>query len=329
MTSTGTEPQLRPAALGAAAPLNGGERRDSVPAARPRAQPGRPAGREHGTRACYVLGVGPGKGPGCRCGACTAANRESGDRRTRLIAYGRWQPYVDAGPAREHLKTLGAAGVGLKQAAKRAGVSSRTVAKILYGGPDGRPPTRRIRPETEAAILGVHPTLDALADCAVTDATGTRRRIQALVARGWSQARIAARLGMQPGNFGELIYRRPMVTAATARAVAAVYAEWQDQAPPEETHRQKIAASRARRYAADRGWPPPAAWDEIDDPQAGPAGGWQRADQLSGADLAAEARDLGELGLSRREAAQRLGVPARRLGWALRLNQDQGAGDAA
>ena len=33
--------------------------------------------REHGTRARYVHGPGPGKGPGCRCDECTAANLDS------------------------------------------------------------------------------------------------------------------------------------------------------------------------------------------------------------------------------------------------------------
>ena len=30
---------------------------------------------EHGTRARYVHGPGPGTGPGCRCDHCTAANQ--------------------------------------------------------------------------------------------------------------------------------------------------------------------------------------------------------------------------------------------------------------
>lgn len=286
--------------------------------------------REHGTRACYVFGPDGGhdRTRGCRCGACNAANRATANERTRLIAYGRWQPYVDAGPAREHLRMLSAHGIGWKRAAELSGVSNGAVSKLLFGGPGDRPPTRRVRPETEAAILAVRPSLDALADSAQTDPAGTRRRVQALVACGWSQARIAAQLGIGPANLGDLLYRRCAVTAATARAVAALYAELWNQAPPEDGHRERIAANRARRYAAERGWAPPAAWDNIDDPAAVPAEGWQRKPgMLARAELAAEGRDLERLGLTRAEAAARLGVSPVSLGHALSRYPE--AGEAA
>lgn len=269
--------------------------------------------REHGTRACYVFGPAGGsdRGRGCRCAPCARANRDAENERNRLIAYGRWQPYVDAGHAREHLRALAVSGIGWKRAAMLAGVSTGCVSKLLYGGPGSRPPAQRIRPETEAAILAVKPSPVLLADRATVDATGTRRRMQALVACGWSQARLAARLGMLPANFGDMIHRRPAVTAATARAAERLYAELWDKGPPDSQHREKIAASRARRYAAARGWAPPMAWDGIDDPQASPAKGWQREAEtrrLPGTELATEARELEELGLTRQEAAARLGM---------------------
>src|SRR2546425_16892 len=110
--------------------------------------------RPHGTRARDVLGPGPGKGPGCRCAACTAAN---------------------------------------------------------------------------------------LAGSALVDATGPHRRLQALVAIGWSQAKLGARLGMTPANFAAMM-RRGQVTASTARAAAAVYDELWNQPPPQTSQREKIAA---------------------------------------------------------------------------------------
>jgi transcriptional regulator with XRE-family HTH domain len=288
--------------------------------------------REHGTRACYVFGPdgGSDRSRGCRCRPCAGANRAAENERNRQIAYGRWEPYVDAGPAREHLGVLAASGIGWKRAAMLAGVSTSVVSKILYGGPGSRPPARRIRPETEAAILAVSPSPALLAGKAPVDATGTRRRMQALVACGWSQAKLAARLGVLPGNFGDMIYRRPMVTAATARAAEKLYGELWDKPPPESSHREKIAASRARRYAAARGWPPPLAWDDIDDPQASPAEGWQRgagAEPPRGAELAAEARELEDLGLTRQEVARRLGVAPASLARAMSRHPE--AGEAA
>src|SRR6266567_8608471 len=105
------------------------------------------ATRAHGTRARYVFGCGPGAGEGCRCGACVTANRQDAARRNRLRAYGEWQPYVDAGPARDHLAALSRAGIGWKRAAELSGISTGGVSRLLFGKA-GRAPSRRIRPET-------------------------------------------------------------------------------------------------------------------------------------------------------------------------------------
>ena len=150
-----------------------------------------------------------------------------------------------------------------------------------------------------------------LAPAALVDATAARRRLQALVALGWSQAKLAARLGMTPSNFGAML-DRGQVLAATDRAVAALYRELWDRAPDESTHRAKISASRARNYARGRGWPPPMAWDDeaIADPAAVPAEDWQRPSRPTrpAAELAAEAEELIGWGYSRADAAERLGV---------------------
>lgn len=242
----------------------------------------------------------------------TQADREAANHRARMIAYGTWQPYIDAEAARQHVRLLASHGVGWKRAANLAGISTGSMSKLMYGGPGDRPPSRRIRPETAAAILAVRPDLAALGSGSAVDATGTRRRIQALIATGWSQQRLAGRLGMLPGNFGDIL-NREKVTASTARAVTGLYDELWDKPPAEGGHREKISASRARNYARKHGFVPPLAWDEdaLDDPDAGPAEGWQRTgpDAPRGARLAAEAAELLELGVSFPLAADRLGVP--------------------
>ncbi len=267
--------------------------------------------RAHGTRARYVLGPGPGVSQGCRCGACTAANRQDAARRSRLRAYGQWQPYVDAGPARAHLAALSRAGVGWKRAAELAGLSSGTISKLLYGGPGGRPPSRRIRPETAEAILAVSLAPASLGQAALVPADGTRRRLQALVAIGWSQARLADRLGMLPSNFGTAL-TRDRVTAATARAAERLYDELWDQPPAEVGQHSRISASRARNYARVRGWAPPAAWDDdlMDDPDAAPAAGWQRTARrtLLAAEVAEDVAELRRQGCSREHIQMRLGL---------------------
>lgn len=279
--------------------------------------------RQHGTNTRYVWGPDENGTPGrgCRCAACRNARRVAANHRNRMLIYGRWQPYVDAGPAREHIRMLAASGIGWKRTAELAGLSTSTVNKLLYGG-HGRPPSRRIRPETEAAILAVQPSVDLLGGSALVAATGTHRRVQALVAIGWSQQKLAVRLGMLPSNFGSMM-RRDEVYAATVRAVAALYDELWDQPPPEETHRNRIAANRARNYARNRGWAPPAAWDDdrIEDPGARPAD-WKRPERLSSAELAEEARELFSQGYSRARAAERLGVSVAALDKALERNRE-------
>jgi transcriptional regulator with XRE-family HTH domain len=275
--------------------------------------------RDHGTRARYVCGpdVHDQSGRGCRCTPCTQANRQAEDHRIRMKLYGQWQPYVDASPAREHLQALAAAGVGWKRAAELAGVATGAVSKLLYGGPGERPPSRGIRAETEQKLLAVSPAPESLSAGARTDAAGTRRRVQALVAAGYSQAILAERLGVQRSNFR--LATCDQVTAGTARAVRELYDELWDAPPDESNHRAKISASRARNYARDRDWALPLAWDDdaIDDPAAKPAEGWRRSERTSvrSADLVEDAEFVREAGDYRtpNEIAMRLGVSRDRL----------------
>jgi hypothetical protein len=103
------------------------------------------------------------------------------------------------------------------------------------------------------------------------DATGTRRRLQALAAIGWSYAAVGRELGMSKRSVA-FLHTYQSVSDATAERVAAVY----DRLWDKPRHGQ--AAQQTRNLAADRGWVPPMAWDDedLDDPAAChsmPAGG--------------------------------------------------------
>jgi hypothetical protein len=266
--------------------------------------------RRHGTKARYCHGPDehdqPGKG--CRCDACTTASRRERKTRTLRITRGQWEPYVPAGHAREHVQWLAGHGIGYRQVTKLAGISQGAMTKLLYGA-SGRPPSRRIRPETEAAILAVQPTPANLAASACTDVTGTRRRLQALVAAGWPQRWLSGRLGKDWKEFYEIMTRRPQVEAATARAVAGLYDELWDQQPPQRTAAERNAVRNACRLAERRGWALPAAWDDdlIDDPAAAPED-CRRPRRLPAADLLGEWAELEAQGLDRNQAAERLGI---------------------
>jgi hypothetical protein len=164
------------------------------------------------------------------------------------------------------------------------------------------------------------------------DAAGTRRRLQALIWNGWSLGALSVRLGCSRQALRvKLDYAR--VSAATAAAVRQVYDELWDQPPPERDRFERRAATMARRYARERGFAPPLAWDEdaIDDPGAGPADGWERHDDVRRwGVLADEAGELISLGVNPEGAAERLGVSRSTLGTALaRARKREGEGRAA
>ena len=226
-------------------------------------------------------------------------------RRERDIAYGRWQSgYVDAEPARQHVLRLRAAGMGRRRLAELCGVSDSVIHVLVKGRPErGTGPSRRIACGNARAILAV-PLPDAphrgVAARARVPAVGTTRRLQALVAFGWSQSELCSRLGILVTNSTGLFNgTRTSVTAATARRVEALFAELQ--LTPGHNDRARI---RARR----RGWALPMQWDEdtIDDPAARPDGvrrgsGRRRLD-------ADEYADLRGLGFSDAQIAARFGI---------------------
>lgn len=140
------------------------------------------------------------------------------------------------------------------------------------------------------------------------DATGTKRRLQALLALGHSRMYIGECLGITERSVGWHLNDKA-VTLSFAERMARVY---------EALSGTPGTSQRVREHARRQGWVPPLAWDdeEIDDPAARPKG----AVVAHGIDeLAVQLAVKGQLGdqkLTRREAhvaIQRmrdLGLPA-------------------
>lgn len=204
----------------------------------------------------------------CRCDDCVTSQTKRNYRRLQLKAYGRYDTgLVDADPVREHLIMLGEFGLGYKRVAAIAGLGITPVRNVIWGRQDPGPRKgemqKRIKRETAEAILSVKPDLTLLAGGARIPARGTHRRLQALVARGWSQSKLADRLGMERGNFGRMM-SCDHVTADVHRRAERLFDEFWDQMPPNEEWRDKIAYTRTLAYAKQRRWLPPLAWDDID-----------------------------------------------------------------
>lgn len=99
----------------------------------------------------------------------------------------------------------------------------------------------------------------------LVDATGTRRRIQGLVALGHTLVALSNELGMSTRYAGKVLIVEK-VRPETERAVRDIYERLSMTVPSGWT------ADRNRRLAKAKGWAPPLAWDDIDNPAETPQG---------------------------------------------------------
>lgn len=204
----------------------------------------------------------------CGCARCREAANSYARNRTRKQAYGTWQPLIDAEETRAHVRRIMAAGIGWQRIADHAGVSRGVVQRLLYNFAN-HPASKRIRPDHAAALLAVNPSPTLLPEGSLIDATGSRRRLQALVVAGWSQRSLAPRLGMTERHISHLMRRRYM-QLRTADSITALYSELRD-ADPLEHGVTPLGYRRAVLKGNANGWLPAAAWDtDIDDPDTTP-----------------------------------------------------------
>ena len=195
-------------------------------------------------------------------------------RRERDIAYGRWQPSrVEAAAVRRHVQSLRDAGLGMRRIAELSGVSRSVLQSLMIGRKErGWGPSNRISMENATKLLSVSMETGRLqvAGGSLIDMTGTTRRLRALVAIGYTQSDLCARLGITDANGTGLFTaaRRSRVRVTTACQVAGLYDELSMTPGPSEA---------ARNRAHRKGWMPPLAWDDdtIDSHEAQPNPGHQ------------------------------------------------------
>lgn len=87
--------------------------------------------------------------------------------------------------------------------------------------------------------------------------------MQALVAIGWSQTRLAGLLGRSPQNMRPLMVGE-FCQRDTADRVVALYRELWASPPLFASEHERAGSQRAKAHAARQGWAVPMAWDDID-----------------------------------------------------------------
>jgi hypothetical protein len=202
------------------------------------------------SRGCYQRG--------CPLPECSQANYRYMSR-LRLEHHRGHRRRMDATQTRNHIERLIAADWTQAQIARAAGLAHHLIGDIRRG-------QQIVANSTAHAILNV-PIGPPPAPVRDVDATGTMRRLRALVAIGWPIDQLAPQLGIYPtalGNIarGELAH----VRIATADTVALHY---------QHLIRRPGPSNRGRILARKKGWHGPAAWDgaAIDDPNAKPETG--------------------------------------------------------
>lgn len=159
---------------------------------------------------------------------------------------------ADATPARARIEELRQAGWSIRSIAGEANIAPTTVSRVARGL------QVTITVKAEQQILALNPAGQLAARSygraePFVPNTGTRRRIQALIALGWRHSDMHERCGItthvalhQKGNW---------VTRTTHDAIRSLYADLCMTPGPS-------TASRGR--AARLGYAPPLAWDDID-----------------------------------------------------------------
>lgn len=169
---------------------------------------------------------------------------------------------TDAGPVRAHLDRLYAAGMSYRAIAETIGMPESTFRHHLLR----REPPTHVDAYVARRILAVRPNPGA----GLISPIGTRRRLQALIAIGWSVYDIAAVADCNPDN----LFRIAKETTDAVRGDAATRIRYAYDRMKDRHPAKSYPAGRCRQMAIRRGWRTPFAWDgNIDDPYAEPDGG--------------------------------------------------------
>ena len=205
---------------------------------------------------------------------------------------------TDATQVRVHLERLIARGWTQDQIAAASGLNQATISIVLSGQYKG------VHKRTAAAVFDIRLDQAPPIPRGLVDATGTRRRLQALAVLGYDLTDIARQAGVAQSSLHQTIRGDwGRVRTLVATKVARVYRQLSMRPAPASR-----IAEQARNQAMVLGWHGPMAWADIDDPACRPDPGEPAAPRRVRADAVAE---LAAAGLNDREIGRRLNVSPR------------------
>ena len=148
---------------------------------------------------------------------------------------------------------------------------------------------------------------------------GVTRRLQALQAIGWSKNQISRATGLNPVTIQKVLNDdESFIQSATVARIVATYKRLADVPPPQRHADQIRMVTLIRKGAQQRGYAPPAAWDDIDTDEL--PHGLRPVSETRRPELLDDALILLRAGVNPEDVAARCGVSATSLARRLRRN---------
>ena len=213
---------------------------------------------------------------GCRCDVCKQYNTVRARELRKAKVYGRFESkFVDCQPAREHVQSLLNQGWGFRTIAELSGVGLGQLQKLVNGRSPGEMKQKYPRPQhltrilksNAEKLLALHYDVNKTLDGANVPSVSTIRRMQALVAVGYSLNWQAQQIGWQVQNY-LTIMKRPQVAATTHRLVKDLFEQYAYTRRTGDTKELKYSINRSLNYAKKHGWVTAMAWDDIENDSA-------------------------------------------------------------
>ncbi|BDZ52751.1 hypothetical protein GCM10025867_49920 (plasmid) [Frondihabitans sucicola] len=171
--------------------------------------------------------------------------------------------WVDVEKVRTHIRTLQASGMNLHLIGEQANITSRHLVAILATGSEVEQVAAadRVSRGTARRILAVKP--GPTSPQQTIDARPTNRRLQALVAMGYTYAMIGGMLGCKAKTVRPKAIQ-PEVRVHFAESVSVAYAKYAHREPVYVSDSTRRLGRKLAAGARTKGWLGPLDWDDIE-----------------------------------------------------------------